>query len=91
MGTQKIACNRLKTYRMIFFAGDDKDEMFHFFEKTFLLAKISIDITFKIFLLILRNVEVNYNDLEFKWRLYITAKALPIIRWVKLIEKKSLQ
>lgn len=41
---------------------DDIDEKFQFFEKTFLLAAISIDIAHRISFLILNNIEVNFTN-----------------------------
>lgn len=34
--------------------------------ETFLLADISIDITFKIFFFILNNIQINFNDQKLK-------------------------
>lgn len=40
--------------------------MFRFFEETFLLADINIDVTFEMVFFILSNVEVKFDDWEFK-------------------------
>lgn len=51
--TQKIYGSRLKTYGMVIllFWVDNKDGKFRFFEETFLLADINIDVAFGIFFL----------------------------------------
>lgn len=61
---QKINGGRLKTYKMIIvlFQIDNKDGKFCFFEKTFILAYISIDVAFGLFFLILSNIKVNFNN-----------------------------
>lgn len=59
------------------------------FKKTFLLADISIDITFGMLFLTLSNAKINSNNQELKWRLYTAAKALSTIKQVELIEKKK--
>lgn len=62
--TQKINSNKLEISGMIiaFLLMDDKDGKSYFFKKTFVLADISIYIAFKIFLLTLSNVRINFNN-----------------------------
>lgn len=50
---------------------------------------MSIDVTFRIFFIILSNNKINFNNQEFRWRLYITSEALSITRQVELIGKKK--
>lgn len=59
---QKIDDSRLDTIGIViaFFSVDDKDERFRFFEETFLLASISIDVCFEIFFLTLKNIKINF-------------------------------
>lgn len=54
IGIQKIGNNRLKIYKITIalIQIDNKDGQFNFFEKTFLIANISINVTFGIFFLI---------------------------------------
>lgn len=61
---QKIDGSRLETYGMIIalVQVDDKDGKSHFFEKTLLLADISMDITFRIRFFMLNNVKVTFNN-----------------------------
>lgn len=69
------------------FLVNDKDEKFCFFEETFLLADIGIDVAFEIFFLTLSIIKVNFNNWELKWKLYTTAKILLTIKKIKLIAK----
>lgn len=41
---------------------DSKDKKFWFFEKTFLLADMSMNVAFEMFFFILNNIEVNFID-----------------------------
>lgn len=68
---------------------DEKDWMFFFFEKTFLLADITMNIVFGMLFIILSNVKVNFNDWELRWELYITAEALPNTKQVEMVGNKT--
>lgn len=59
---QKIDSSTLDTLgiKIISFWIDDKVERFQFFEKTFFLANISIDLALRIFFLTLTNAEINF-------------------------------
>lgn len=71
------------------FEMHDKDKKFCFFEKTSLLADISIGVAFEMFFLTLNNVKFNFNNEKLKWRFYIAAKVFPITKHVELVEKKE--
>lgn len=62
--TQNIDGNKLETFAMIItvFLFDNKDRKSRFFEKTILLAEISINIAFEILFLTLSNIQINFND-----------------------------
>lgn len=67
---------------------DDKGWMSEFFEETFLLADIGMDVAFEIFFLTFSNAEINLVDQELSWRLYTTGEALPTtiaggVNWLK--------
>lgn len=49
---------------------EDKDEKSRFFEKTFLLAKISIDIVLSMPFFILSNIEINIIDYYIYQKIY---------------------
>ena len=59
-----------------------------FFEETFLLADIRLEIVLILPFLILNNADVEFTELKkLTWRFYIVAKALYTTSWVKLINK----
>lgn len=91
IGAQKIGNNRQRLYEMAIalFQVDHKDENSRFFDKLFLLADINMDITFGILFLIMRNVKVNFNNLELRYKFYTTAKALLPTKLIELIGKKN--
>lgn len=62
MDTQKIYGSRLETFGIVIvsFLINNNDEKSRFFKKTFCLADISIDVTFKIPVLTLSNIKVNF-------------------------------
>ena len=55
----------------------------------FLLADLSIEIILRMFYLTFSNIDVSFAEQELIWRSYITAKALPITKWIKIINKKN--
>lgn len=67
----------------------NKNKKFCFFQKTFLWAEISMNITFGIFFLTLSHVKVNFHNRQLMWRLYITIKSILTTRWVELVVKKN--
>lgn len=64
IGVQKMNDSRLKIFGKVidFFLVDNIDGKSRFFEKTFLLVDISINITFEMSFLILNNVKINFID-----------------------------
>lgn len=64
VGAQKIDNRGLQTFKMVIalFQIDEKDKKSRFFEETFILADISINITFGIFFLTLNNVKIDFNN-----------------------------
>lgn len=66
--TQKIDRHQLEILDMVIasFIVDDKDGKSCFFEKTFLLVDISMNIIFGMPFLNLSNVKIDFNDREFK-------------------------
>ena len=60
-----------------------------FFQETFLLAVISIEVVFKIFFLTFSNANIQFAKKKFLQKTYIVAEALPTIFWVKFIDKKK--
>lgn len=66
VGTPKIVDSRLETYGIIIasFQVVDNNEKSRFFEKTCLLTYIGMDISFRMLLFTLGNVEINFNYQE---------------------------
>ncbi len=65
-------------------------ERVRFFEKTFLLADISIEVVLEMPFLFFSNADVEFAELgKLIWRSYTTAKALPITSQVEFIDKKE--
>lgn len=54
----------METYKIviILFQMDDKDTKFCFFQETFLLTDISMDIAFRIFFFMWSNIKVKFNN-----------------------------
>lgn len=61
---QRIDYNKLESFDMIiaFFLVGNKNKKSSFFEETFLLADISINITHKMLFPTLSNIEINFTD-----------------------------
>ena len=67
----------------------DKDDRKRFFEESFLLANIKLEIVFKMSFLTMSNADVNFQAQNLQWRSYITRDVLPTTRQFELIEKKE--
>ena len=59
------------------FSVTDKANQVRFFEETFLVANVSLDVTLEMPFLILGGANVDFLDRELRWRTYTTQKALP--------------
>lgn len=58
-----------------------------FFEKTFLLANINMELILKMLFLSLSNANFQFSARKFTYKSYISNEALAIFRQVKLIQK----
>ena len=89
IGAQKTDRSALKMYGMVIagFSIWDKMGKIRFFEQSFLLADISMEVVLGIILLVLNNVDIKFNTESFTWRSYSEAEILPTTRWVKPIDK----
>lgn len=85
--------SRLETFSMVIasFLVDAKNKKLRFFEETFLLANISIEVTLEMFFFTLSNIEINFINQELRWRSYTIIKVFFITKWVELIRKKKFQ
>ena len=91
IGAQKIDGITLDTYGMVVvaFSMTDKANRVRFFEETFLVANISLEVVFEMLFLTLSGADVDFLDRELRWKTYITEKALPTTRRVELVGKKK--
>ena len=91
IGAQKIDGSTLKTFGMVLadFQVEDKLGRARFFQETFLLTDISAEVVLGMPFLTLSNADVQFVENELTWRSYTTAKTLPSIKRVELIDKKE--
>ena len=68
---------------------EDKVGKARFFQETFLLADISVEMVLGMPFLTLSNADIQFLEKELTWRSYTTAKALPTTKRVELIDKKE--
>ena len=60
-----------------------------FFEETFLVANISLDVVFRMSFLTLSDTNVDFLNRELRWKIYTFKKAPLTTRHVELMEKKK--
>ena len=60
-----------------------------FFEKTFLVVKVSLDVVFEMFFLTLSDADIDYPKKRLWWRLYTIEEAFPTTTQVELVRKKE--
>lgn len=91
VGTQKIDKSSLATFRIVFASFQIKDKLGKtwIFQKTFLLANISVKMMLKMPFLTFSNANLQFAKKKLIWRCYITAKALPNIKQVQFINKRE--
>ncbi len=92
VGVQKIDGSPLETHGMALarFSLQDSLGRVWFFQETFLLANISMEVVLGILFLSFSNADVKFAELEkLTWRSYIAAEALPITSRVKLIDRRE--
>ena len=91
IGAQKIDGTILETYKMVItaFSVMEKVNRVRFFEETFLVANVSLEIVLGMPFLTLSNADVDFLGRELRWRTYITKEALPTTRHIELVGKKE--
>ena len=91
IGAQKIDGIILDTHGMIVvaFSVVDKANWVRFFEETFLVANVSLEVVFGMPFLILSGADVDFSGWELRWRTYTTKKVLLTTRCVELVGKKE--
>ena len=60
-----------------------------FFQKTFLLANIGLEVILGMFFLTLSKADIRFVEHELVWRTYTAAEALPTTRRVEIIDKRE--
>ena len=88
---QKIDGTTLHTFGIVVaaFSVTDKANQVRFFEETFLVANISLEIVFEMLFFTLSGSNVNFLGQELRWRIYTTEKTFPTIKYVELVDKKE--
>ena len=88
---QKINGTMLNTHKMVVVAFSVVNKLYQvrFFEETFVVANISPKVVFGMSFFTWSGVNVDFLGREFQWKTYITKKALPTTRRVKLVDKKE--
>lgn len=74
---------------IVFLLIDNKFGIPKFFEKTFVLADVSINVALEILFLILSNTKINFIDCKLNSRLYTIIKTLLITKEVVLVKIKE--
>lgn len=64
--------------------------MARFYQKTFLVAVTKMDVILEIPFFTFSNLDIWFTEEGLTWKTYITAKALPTIKKIELIDKKDL-
>lgn len=86
---QKMDSSALKTYGMVIvrFSIQNMSGKIRFFDKTFWLADISIEMVLEIPFLILSNVNIQFDTKSFIWNSYIRFETWFTIKEIELINK----
>ena len=87
VGAQKIDGSSLAIYGMVIAAFQVVNKLgrSRFFQETFLLADISMEVVLGMPFLSLSNADVQFAEKELTWRTYTTKKALPTTCRVEII------
>ncbi len=91
VGAQKIDSSPLKIHDIALarFLLQDSLRRVWFFEETFLLAYISIEVVLEMPFLALSNSDFQFDTRAITWRTYTIAETLPTTSRVELIDKKE--
>ena len=68
---------------------EDKLGRTRYFQETFLLADISMEVVLGMPFLTLSNADIQFAEKELTWRSYTAAEALPTTKRVEIIDKKE--
>ena len=89
VGAQKIDRSHLDTFGIFIVDCSVKDKLgrIQFFQETFLLANIGLEVVLRMPFLTLSKADVRFAELELVWRTYTATEALPTTRRVEIIDK----
>ena len=91
IGAHKIDGSYLDTFRMVIadYSVKNKLRRFQFYQKTFLLAIIGLEVVLGILFLTFSKADIWFAEQELVWRTYTATEALPTTRRVEIINKKE--
>ena len=91
VGIQKINRSHLDTFGMVIADCSVKNKLgrVQFFQETFLLINIGLEVVLEIPFLILSKVDIRFAKQKLGWGIYTAAEALPMTRRVKIIDKRK--
>ena len=89
VGAQKIDGSHWNTFEIVIAdcSVKDKLEKVRFFQKTFLLANIGLEVVLEMLFLTLSKADIRCAERKLVWRTYTAAKALLTTRKVEIIDK----
>ena len=88
---QKINGSYLDIIGMVIADCSDKNKLgsVRFFQETFLLANIGLEMVLRMLLLTLSKADIWFAEYKLVWRTYMAVEALPMTRRVKFIDKRE--
>ena len=91
VGAQKINGCSLDTFGMAIasFQVQDKLGRARFFQETFLVTDIRMDVVLKMPFLTLSNANIQFAEENLIWKNYSTNEVLPTTKWVQIINRKE--
>ena len=91
LGAQNIDGSYLDTFEMVIADCSVKNKLgrVRFFQETFLLANIGLEVVLGMPFLTLSKADVRFAERELVWRTYTAAEALPTTRRVEIIDKRE--
>ena len=91
IGAQKIDRSHLDTFEMVIadFSVKNKLGRVQFFQKTFMLANIGLEVVLGILFLTFNQADIRFAEQELVWRTYTATEALPTTKRAEIIDKKE--
>ena len=71
------------------FLVTNKANQVKFFEETFLMSNVSLEIVLGMLFLTLSDADANFINRKLRWRIYTIKEALLTIRHIELVGKKK--